>query len=238
MIRTGAQPVAEQVAAHRFDICLIDFGSSTLIEPEQATTFTRLSNTWRYGTDEYAAPEMLTRDVPISTKLRQSPSIDIYALCRRAVRAVCRCDTVCGRPAPGCLPVCAEVCRAVVAHAAEGRGGCAAAERHMRRHRSATGGPHRQAGTYGTPPQLVGRALERFRHGVGPSGASRDAAFAAIRAREVADQARGRISHWQALDGRGAGIPDTRSGDAMARAARPARRASTGASVQAGRPSS
>lgn len=238
MIRTGAQPVAEQVAAHRFDICLIDFGSSTLIEPEQATTFTRLSNTWRYGTDEYAAPEMLTRDVPNIDQLRQSPSIDIYALCSVLYELYADATPYAVAQHQGASPYvlkCAELSS-------------------LTQLRDVADAPLLNAICAGIAPRQEDRIarqelMARLRSwldarlngsGMGsvPSGASRDAAFAAIRAREVADQARGRISHWQALDGRGARIPDTRSGDAMARAARPARRASTGASVQAGRPSS
>lgn len=57
----------------------VDLGSSS-IEREDAS-FTMRNGVWRNGTPEYAAPEMLTRDVPGVAELRRSPSVDVYALC-------------------------------------------------------------------------------------------------------------------------------------------------------------
>lgn len=57
----------------------VDLGSSS-IEREDAS-FTMRNDVWRNGTPEYAAPEMLTRDVPGVAELRRSPSVDVYALC-------------------------------------------------------------------------------------------------------------------------------------------------------------
>ena len=57
----------------------VDLGSSS-IEREDAS-FTMRNDVWRNGTPEYAAPEMLTRDVPGVAELRRSPSVDAYALC-------------------------------------------------------------------------------------------------------------------------------------------------------------
>ena len=79
MVRTDRHDLARQVDRGAFDVCLIDMGSST--RAVQDASFTMLSDIWRNGTPEYAAPEMLTRDVPGVGLLRQSPSIDIYALC-------------------------------------------------------------------------------------------------------------------------------------------------------------
>lgn len=79
MVRTGSHDLAWQVEHDAFDICLVDMGSST--RSIQDASFTMMSDIWRNGTPEYAAPEMLTRDVPGVGMLRQSPSIDVYALC-------------------------------------------------------------------------------------------------------------------------------------------------------------
>ncbi len=57
----------------------VDLGSSS-IEREDAS-FTMRNDVWRNGTPEYAAPEMLTRDVPGVAELRRSPSVEVYALC-------------------------------------------------------------------------------------------------------------------------------------------------------------
>lgn len=81
MLRTSDRTVAEQAAAGSFDVCLIDFGSSALLDAGGDGTFTRQTNVWRNGTPEYAPPEMLTNDLPGVVRLRRDPSIDVYALC-------------------------------------------------------------------------------------------------------------------------------------------------------------
>lgn len=81
MLRTSDRTVAEQAASGRFDVCLIDFGSSTPLDAGPDGTFTRQTNVWRNGTPEYAPPEMLTNDLPGVDALRRDPSIDVYALC-------------------------------------------------------------------------------------------------------------------------------------------------------------
>lgn len=81
MLRTAARTVAEQVSDGRFDVCLIDFGSSELLDAGGAAAFTMRTNVWRNGTPEWAPPEMLTRDLFGVDALRASPSIDVYALC-------------------------------------------------------------------------------------------------------------------------------------------------------------
>ena len=80
MIRTDKATVAEQISCGEFDLCLIDFGSATVLDTIDPR-FTMLTDVWRNGTPEYAPPEMLTHDVPNIEHLRQSPSIDVYASC-------------------------------------------------------------------------------------------------------------------------------------------------------------
>lgn len=57
----------------------VDLGSSSIERGD--ASFTMRNDVWRNGTPEYAAPEMLTRDVPGVAELRRSPSVDVYALC-------------------------------------------------------------------------------------------------------------------------------------------------------------
>ncbi|MDO4889937.1 MAG: WG repeat-containing protein [Coriobacteriaceae bacterium] len=84
IIRTRNATLQEQADRGAFDICLIDFGASAvadpLLEPDDPS-FTMSMQAWRYGTPEYAAPEMLTRDLPRIDELRKSPTIDVFALC-------------------------------------------------------------------------------------------------------------------------------------------------------------
>ena len=85
MVRTGRIPLDRQIAEGDFDLCLIDFGSSLALEPELAATgraktpFTERYRTLRRATVAYAPPEMLSDDLPDLRRLRQSPSIDVYA---------------------------------------------------------------------------------------------------------------------------------------------------------------
>ena len=81
LICTKTKTLAEQVAAGRFDIRIIDFGSSMFDTGGERPTFTQRTDVWRNGTPAYAAPEMLTRDLEGSDTQRRSPSIDVYALC-------------------------------------------------------------------------------------------------------------------------------------------------------------
>ena len=59
---------------------IIDLGSASYIETDSPFTTTQYG-IWRYGTIEYAPPEMLTRDVEGIEELRHSETIDTYALC-------------------------------------------------------------------------------------------------------------------------------------------------------------
>lgn len=79
MFRTRRSSVAKQAAEHDFDICLVDFGSSSSVA-ELESSFTVQSNLLRKATPEYAPPEMLTNDLPGLDAKRKSPSIDVYAL--------------------------------------------------------------------------------------------------------------------------------------------------------------
>ena len=82
MLRTDRTPAQEQLATGDFDLCLIDFGSSTLTVTDAAqATFTARTGVWRLGTPAYAAPEMLTADVVLPAEVRQSRAVDTYALC-------------------------------------------------------------------------------------------------------------------------------------------------------------
>ena len=79
ILRTVDRTVAEQVAALDFDLCLIDMGSSVTRAPEGALTMR--ADIWRFATPAYAAPEMLTQDVPGIMAKRRDPAVDVYALC-------------------------------------------------------------------------------------------------------------------------------------------------------------
>lgn len=69
-------------------ITLVDFGSSSFDKPG-SLTFTMHFDVWRSGTAEYAAPEMLTRDIPGIERRRTSPTIDTYALCSVLYELLC-----------------------------------------------------------------------------------------------------------------------------------------------------
>ena len=78
MFRTARRSIAQQVDSLDFDPCLIDMGSAAAIAGSD--TLTKRADIWRYATPAYAAPEMLTQDVPGIAQLRRSPAIDVYEL--------------------------------------------------------------------------------------------------------------------------------------------------------------
>ena len=78
MFRTNELGIDEQVQALTFKPCLVDMGSS--VPALGSDTFTQRADIWRYATPAYAAPEMLTRDIPNVAELRRSPSVDVYAI--------------------------------------------------------------------------------------------------------------------------------------------------------------
>lgn len=79
MVATSERSLQDQLATLDFDIRLIDFGSSTALNPIDPT-FTVRADVWRGGTPEYAPPEMLTHDIAGIEARRLSPTVDIYAL--------------------------------------------------------------------------------------------------------------------------------------------------------------
>lgn len=81
MLRTDRRSVSEQMRERSFAVCLIDFGSSTLVHRGQDAGFTRRTGEWRWGTPEYASPEMLTNHIPSARVLRRDQRVDVYALC-------------------------------------------------------------------------------------------------------------------------------------------------------------
>ena len=78
MFRTNELGIDEQVQALAFKPCLVDMGSSA--PALGSDTLTQRADIWRYATPAYAAPEMLTRDIPNIAELRRSPSVDVYAI--------------------------------------------------------------------------------------------------------------------------------------------------------------
>ena len=78
MFRTNELGIEEQVQTLAFKPCLVDMGSS--VPALGSDTLTQRADIWRYATPAYAAPEMLTRDIPNIAELRRSPSIDVYAI--------------------------------------------------------------------------------------------------------------------------------------------------------------
>lgn len=79
MIRTSMLSLEHQIERERFDLCLIDMGSSSYKRAD--TTFTMRTDIWRNGTPEFAPPEMLTSDIPELAHIRTSPTIDSYEIC-------------------------------------------------------------------------------------------------------------------------------------------------------------
>lgn len=76
MFRTNELGIDEQVRTLAFKPCLVDMGSS--VPALGSDTLTQRADIWRYATPAYAAPEMLTRDIPNIAELRRSPSVDVY----------------------------------------------------------------------------------------------------------------------------------------------------------------
>ncbi|MBR3327541.1 MAG: WG repeat-containing protein, partial [Atopobiaceae bacterium] len=81
MLRTDAVSATDQLASGDFDLCLVDFGSASLLANGVDPTFTQISDVWRMGTPSYAPPEMLSSDVVLPEEYRHSQKIDVYALC-------------------------------------------------------------------------------------------------------------------------------------------------------------
>ena len=88
MVRTGDTSFDDQLAAGSFDLCLIDFGSATTLR-EGDGAFTVSTRILRGATPAYAAPEMLSIDLPNLAELRRSPKIDVYAACSVLYALLC-----------------------------------------------------------------------------------------------------------------------------------------------------
>ena len=78
MFRTNEISIEEQVRTLSFRPCLVDMGSS--VPTLGSDTLTQRADIWRYATPAYAAPEMLTRDIPNIAELRRSSAVDVYAV--------------------------------------------------------------------------------------------------------------------------------------------------------------
>ena len=80
VFRTDKRSLQEQIDSNQYDVCLVDLGSSSYVEANDPFA-TAQYGIWRFGTIEYAPPEMLTRDVEGVDEMRHSETIDTYALC-------------------------------------------------------------------------------------------------------------------------------------------------------------
>lgn len=78
MVRTNHLSVKEQETEGVFDLCLIDFGSSSPMA-KPGTSFTETYAVARKATAAYAPPEMLSDDLRSLDRLQKSPAIDVYA---------------------------------------------------------------------------------------------------------------------------------------------------------------
>lgn len=78
MVRTSHLSLDEQVEEGAFDLCLIDFGSSSVIGSDQDRSFTSVHALFRHATQDYAPPEMLSDDLSDIRRLRSSSAIDVY----------------------------------------------------------------------------------------------------------------------------------------------------------------
>ena len=80
VFRTDKKSLQEQIDSNQYDVCLVDLGSSSYVEANDPFA-TAKYGVRRFGTIEYAPPEMLTRDVEGVDEMRHSETIDTYALC-------------------------------------------------------------------------------------------------------------------------------------------------------------
>lgn len=78
MVETARLSLSDQVEEGVFELRLIDFGSSAVLD-EGSTAVTGRLGEHRGATADYAPPEMLTEDVAAAEALRHSPAVDVYA---------------------------------------------------------------------------------------------------------------------------------------------------------------
>ena len=88
ILRTRNSSVSSQLSTSKFDICLIDFGSSVCssVREEEGAGRPRV---WRSATPEYAPPEMLTHEIPRLREARLLESVDAYELCSLLYELYC-----------------------------------------------------------------------------------------------------------------------------------------------------
>lgn len=91
MIDTAQLSLSQQVEEGSFELRLIDFGSA-VTEEEQDGSLTVVYGAPRGATADFAAPEMLTRDVAAVAAHRRAPAVDVYAAAGVLYRLLC------GRP--------------------------------------------------------------------------------------------------------------------------------------------
>lgn len=103
MVRTARCSLEDQIEQGAFDLCLVDFGSTTLID-EQNPAFTATTNILRHATPEYAPPEMLADTLPNVIELRRSPAIDVYAASSILYEALTGCTPFRVSEHPGEVP--------------------------------------------------------------------------------------------------------------------------------------
>jgi serine/threonine protein kinase len=89
MFRISDKSIEQQLREQKFDLCLIDFGSSHVSHDLKNPSFTQFKGLRRGATPEYAAPEMLTTDIENVDALRRSVKIDSYAICSVLYELLC-----------------------------------------------------------------------------------------------------------------------------------------------------
>ena len=76
IVRTSNRTIAEQLESGHIDLCLVDLGSTTVAR-ETGESFTVRVGAVRGATPAYAAPELLSLEMP--AELRNNPKVDVYA---------------------------------------------------------------------------------------------------------------------------------------------------------------
>lgn len=77
MVATDRRTILEQAREGSFELRIIDFGSAVL--PYRAPSLTEMGGAMRGATPDFAAPEMLTEDLPGLPVMRKSSAVDVYA---------------------------------------------------------------------------------------------------------------------------------------------------------------
>lgn len=88
ILRTRNSSVSSQLSTSKFDICLIDFGSSVCSCVQEGEDEGK-PRVWRSATPEYAPPEMLTHEIPQLREARLLESVDVYEVCSLLYELYC-----------------------------------------------------------------------------------------------------------------------------------------------------